>query len=104
MAYPFNNPDVFGGIWLALNNKETFLPLMSYLDDQYSAGTFTTLLVGDPSLTDYQYDYAGVGAGTWFEVDGINPPTAPLLRLIDQALGTPTYLFIKNGVLNIGSD
>jgi hypothetical protein len=99
MAIPFNNQALLGPIWLALNNKETFEPLMSYIDDQLSAATPTTLAVGTVDPNYYQYGYEPVGHATWFDADGVNPPTAPVFRVIDQLTGAYVYVGVYNGAL-----
>lgn len=88
-------------LYLALNN-EKFLPLANFLDNM----TPTTLLVGDTTdkYYDYDDDYTFQGAAeSWFAVDGIHPPTVPLLQMVDQATGLMTLVWVENGVLTVGT-
>lgn len=98
MAIPFVNTTL-KAIWLQVNNKETFGPLFSFLDDMATNPTPTTLLVGDTTdgYYDYDDDYAGPGRESWLSVDGIHPPTVPLLRMPDQVTGLMYLLTIENG-------
>lgn len=88
-------------IWLALNN-EKFLPLVNFLDNP----TPTTLLVGDTTdkYYDYDDDYTFQGAAeSWFAVDGIHPPTVPLLQIVDQGTGNMVLAWVENGAWVIGT-
>jgi hypothetical protein len=99
MAIPFANSRV-AAIWLALNNS-TYKPLLDFLDDLATSPTPDTLLVGDTTdgYYDYDDDYSASGLESWLAVDGINPPTVPMLRMPDKGTGAMYHIEIRNGAI-----
>ncbi len=75
---------------------QKFAPLLRYLEN----GALQVLTVGFTSLTSYYYTS---GLATWLDIDGVNPPTVPALRIIDQNTGTAYRFTVQSGSLYISS-